>query len=130
MPKGKKKSSNKRRNSRSSSETSGNDVIVPPMDQLLSIESVMHDMFTSSDVDEMLQAGQWILKPKCKKHKVYYRYVLVGEKFCKQSVTHSCTSGKNAYREKIHDLTRPQYTSDGGVNFVVNSTWVRQNLGI
>ena len=128
MPKSKKKSSNNKRASRPASEVSDDASIpVPTMEQLLSIESVMCKMAEERDLDDKLDIGQWILKPKCKNHKVYYRYVVLKDKICKQSVTHSCTSGRNANRDRIHDLSRPYYTSVGGVMLVVKSEWVLQN---
>lgn len=129
MPKTKKKNLNNKMSSRSDSGSSKDESInIPPVEYLLTINNVMDQITKEKDLNNKLVAGQWILKPKCKGHNVYYRYVILeGGNISKQSVTHSCTSGRKADVHRCHDLTRRQYTSDGGVIFVVNSTYVLQN---
>ena len=94
----------------------------------LSIELVMENIKDASDLKDKLAAGQWIIKPKCKTHKVYYRYVIMHDgSLEKQSVTNSCTSGNKAKGDRARDLIRRDYTADGGVRKVINSSYVKAN---
>ena len=94
----------------------------------LSIELVMENISNASKLKDKLAAGQWIIKPRCKNHKVYYRYVIMHDgSLKKQSVTHSCTSGKKADGDRARDLIRRDYTAEGGVIRVINSSYVKEN---
>jgi hypothetical protein len=89
----------------------------------LPIREVMEEMNACKKVKDKLKAGQWILKPSCKGHAIYYRYVLKEGRIQKQIVTHSCTSGSKAEGDRARDLIRSEYTD---VEFVISSVLVQE----
>lgn len=103
---------------------------IPPVESLLPISEVMEDMKACGKgkgkhmVEDMLNAGQWLPKSG-KNHNTYYRYVIIKGKVQTQTVTHSCSSGSKADLHRAGDLKDDQYTSFGGIEYVIRSEVVK-----
>ena len=121
MPKKKSKKTNKKGGKAEASLPTSPQL--PPEEWRLPISEVMEEMDACKKVKDKLKAGQWILKPSCKGHAIYFRYVLKEGRIQKQIVTHSCTSGSKAEGDRARDLIRSEYTD---VEFVISSILVQE----